>query len=265
MPTPTPSSSQNSMLPHRPAITAMVVVTLTVLAIFLGVKTWNEVAIHRTIGRPADVRDTFTIDGEGKVTGAPTLAQISFGLLTEGTDVAKMQQENTQKVNMMINAMKQLGVESKDLQTSQYSISPRYDYKDGTSKIIGYQISQNVSVKLRDLSKIGDALTKVGQLGGNQVNGPTFTIDDPSELNQQARVKALEDARKKANDLSGVLGVKVGRVVTFTETNSAPQPPMPMYRAMDMAEGSAVAQSAPAIQAGSLDVTSHVSVTFEVL
>lgn len=240
------------------------VVVLLVLCGFLVAKTRNEIATHRTIGRPADVRDTFTIEGEGKVSGKPTLAEISFGLLSEGLDVAKLQQENTQKVNAMIAAVKQLGVAEKDIQTSQYSMSPRYDYRDGSSKLVGYQVSQNVSVKLRDLSKIGDALTRIGQLGGNQVNGPSFTIDDLSLLKQEARLKALEDARKKAEVLSDVLGVKIGRVVTFNESAGGYPPPMPMYtsmKAIDASEGVA----APSIQTGSLDVTSNVSVTFEVL
>ncbi len=239
-------------------------IVLVILGVFLVAKARNEFAVHRTIGRPADVRDTFTIEGEGKVSGAPTLAEISFGLLSEGADVARIQQENTQKVNAMVAAVKQMGITEKDIQTSQYSINPKYDYKDGTSKIVGYQVSQSVSLKLRDLSKIGDVLTKVGQMGGNQVSGPTFTIDDPSSLKQEARMKALEDARKKAEALSGVLGVRVGRVVTFSESSNSPIPPMPvMYREMAMDAAAQVAN--PTIEAGSLDVRSNVSVTFEAL
>lgn len=260
MPTPVTSSS---VMQHKSLLVVSVIVLVALFA-FLAAKTRNELAVHRTIGRPADVRDTFTIEGEGKVSGTPTLAELSFGLLSEGTDVAKIQQDNTQKVNTMVAAIKQLGVADKDIQTSQYSISPRYDYKDGTTKLVGYSISQNLSVKLRDLSKIGDALTKIGQLGGNQVSGPTFTIDDPSSLKQEARLKALEDARKKAEALSGVLGVKVGRVVTFSESSNNPGPVMPMYREMAMANDAA-AQSAPSIETGSLDVRSTVSVTFETL
>jgi uncharacterized protein YggE len=241
------------------------VIVLVALFGFLAAKTRNELAVYRTIGRPTDVRDTFTIEGEGKVSGTPNLAEISFGLLSEGVDVAKIQKENTQKVNAMVAAIKALGVADKDIQTSQYSINPKYDYTNGTTKLNGYTISQNLSVKLRDLSKIGDALTKIGQLGGNQVNGPTFTIDDPSSLKQEARMKALEDARKKAEALSGVLGVKVGRVVTFSES-AYNQPPVPMmYRSEGAMATDAVAPAAPSIEAGSLDVKSNVSVTFEAL
>lgn len=247
----------------KPVMIVAIVVLLGLFA-FLVAKTRNEIAVHRTIGRPADVRDMFTIEGEGKVSGTPTLAELSFGLLSEGSDVAKIQQENTTKVNAMIAAVKELGVAKADIQTSQYTINPKYDYKDGTSKIIGYQVSQSLNLKLRDLSKIGDVLTKVGQMGGNQVNGPTFTIDDPSLLKQEARMKALEDARKKAEALSSVLGVKIGRVVTFTESSNNPGPMPVMYREM-AAMDAAVPVANPTIQAGSLDVMSNVSVTFEVL
>lgn len=259
-----PTADSSSPLMQNKSIVVVFVIVLVSLFAFLAAKTRNELAMHRTIGRPADVRDTFTIEGEGKVSGTPTLAELSFGLLSEGSDVAKIQQENTQKVNAMVASIKQLGVADKDIQTSQYSINPRYDYKDGTTKLSGYNVSQSVNVKLRDLSKIGDALTKIGQLGGNQVNGPTFTIDDPSSLKQEARLKALEDARKKAEALSGVLGVKVGRVVTFSESSNNPGPTMPMFREMAMTSDD-VSKSAPSIEAGSLDVRSIVSVTFETL
>lgn len=249
---------------HRSVLVVSVVVLVALFA-FLAAKTRNELAMHRTIGRPADVRDTFTIEGEGKVSAVPTLAQLSFGLMTEGTDVAKLQQENTQKVNTMVAAVKQLGVADKDIQTSQYSIQPRYDYRDGTTRLVGYTVSQQVNVKMRDLSKIGEAFTRIAQMGGNQVQGPTFTIDEPSALKQDARIKALEDARKKAEALSDVLGVKIGRVVTFSESGNTNGPVMPMYREMAATADAMGGAAAPAIEAGSLDVHANVSVTFEVL
>lgn len=240
---------------------ALLVVSVA-LCVFLIAKTRNELASYSTIGRPADVRDTFTIEGEGKISAQPTLAQISFGLLSEGTDVSKIQADNSTKMNQMIASVKTLGIQDKDIQTSQYSISPQYDYTNGVTRLKGYQISQIVTLKLRDLSKVGDVLNRVGQLGGNQVNGPTFTIDDPTELNQQARLKALEDARKKAEALSSVLGVRIGRVVTFSE-NVGGMSPVPMMYSKDMAQ--ATGGGAPEIQTGSLDVVSRVSVTFEAL
>lgn len=261
---PTPTVSTTSVAMPRKLLAGAVILVSVALFVFLIAKTRNEFAIHSTIGRPADVRDTFTIEGEGKISAQPTLAQISFGLLSEGTDVAKIQAENSTKMNQMIASVKTLGIDDKDIQTSQYSINPQYDYTNGTTKLKGYQISQNVSLKLRDLSKIGDVLTRVGQLGGNQVNGPTFTIDDPTALNQEARLKALEDARKKAEALSSVLGVRVGRVVTFTESVGGMNPPTPMMYRADVAN-EAFGGAAPTIQSGSLDVVSRVSVTFEAL
>lgn len=234
---------------------------LLVLIAFVGVKTWNAYASHAEIGHEPRGRDTITIDGEGKVTGKPTLAQIDIGLYSEGRDVPQVQKDNTQKVNAIVDAMKELGIADADLQTSNYSIYPKFDYNNNVQTVNGYVVSQSLHVKVRDLTNVGTALAKVGSLGANQVNGVTFTIDDPKELKQQARMKALEDAKKKAQELADALGVNVVRVVTFSESSGSPGPMPFNYRAMD---SGVAAAPAPDIQSGSLDVMSNVSVTFEI-
>ena len=234
---------------------------LVMLVLFTGAKAWNAFTEHREIGQVPRGRDTITIQGEGKVSGKPTLAQIDIGLYSEGKDVPEVQNQNSQKVNAMVAAMKELSIAEADLQTSHYSISPRYEYKDGAQNVIGYTVSQNVSVKVRDLAKVGTVLSKVGQLGANQVNGVNFTIDDPTALKQEARKEALQDARDKAEELAKALGVKITRVVTFAESSGSGIPPMPYAYKSEMAVATAIA---PDIQAGSLDVVSQVSVTYEV-
>lgn len=253
------------MLPtwkEQPFMT-MLVAALLLSATFLMAGWARNLSIERKyIGAIPGQRDTITIDGEGKVTSKPTLGQINVGLYSEGQEVPAVQDENSRKVNAMVAAMKDLGVAEADLQTSNYNISPKYDYKDGTQRVVGYTVSQNIEVKVRDLSKVGTVLSRIGQLGANQVNGVTFTIDDPSSLKQEARRKALEDARTKADELAKALGVDIARVVTFSESGVTPPSPMPFYRS----EGAVAtaAPMAPDIQAGSLDVVSHVSVTYEI-
>ena len=160
--------------------------------------------------------------------------------------------------------MRDIGIKADDIQTSNYNIQPRFDYRDGASRVNGYTITQAVSVKVRDLSRVGDVLGKAGQVGVNQVNGITFTIDEPTSLQQEARKKALEDAKKKANELAQSLGVEIVRVVSFSETPYAYSalPMTPSYRADGMGGGGGYV--APSIQSGSLDVTSNVVVTFEI-
>lgn len=254
-----------SMLPtwkEQPLMTVLVAAFFVSATVLMASHARNLGIERKYIGSIPNQRDTISIDGEGKVTAKPTLGQISAGLYTEGQDIPAVQNENSRKVNAMVAAMKDLGVSEADLQTSNYNISPKYEYKDGTQRVIGYSVSQSIEVKVRDLSKVGAVLSRIGQLGANQVNGVNFTIDDPSSLKQEARRKALEDARAKADELAKALGVDIVRVVTFSESGAVPVSPMPFYRA-----DAAVAVSAPVapdIQTGSLDVLSRVSVTYEI-
>lgn len=247
----------------------LVVSLLTALALMaillMGANAWNALTERKYIGRIPDQRDTITIEGEGKVTAKPTLAELNAGLYTEARDVLAAQQENTQKVNTMTSALRALGIAEADMQTNNYSIGPRYDYGTNKPRIIGYSVSQNLQIKVRDLAKVGTILSRLGELGANQIYAVSFTIDDPSSLKQDARRKALEDARKKADELGKALGVEIVRVVTFTEGGQMPNNPTPFYRAEAMDAATAtIAPPVPDIQAGSLDVTSHVSVTYEI-
>ena len=235
-----------------------------IATIFVAVLTWNAIETHGTIGRPADVRDTITINGEGTVTSQPDIARMQIGVITEAKQVADAQAQNTEKTNAIIKSFSSFGIEEKDIQTSNYQINPRYDYNDGRQNLRGYQVSQTVSVKIRDLSKIGDVLARAGELGANQVQGVTFDIDEPTELEREARDKAIADAKEKAEALGRSLGIRLGNVIGFYESGSGGDP-VPMYRAYaeDSAMGIGGAE-APSIQAGTYDVIKNVSLTFEI-
>lgn len=264
MPT-TPSSSSSGMTffsteRQQRAFGMLVLVLLLCASGWFLARTRNLLAEHDEIGRPTSIRDTISIDGEGKAVGKPTLARVDLGLYTEGTDVPSIQSENTRKMNTITEAMKTLGVSVDDMQTNNYVITTRYDYsQNGKQRVIGYAVSQNMNLKVRDLSKVGSVLAQAGELGANQVNGVQFTIDDPSQLEQEARRKALENARAKAKELADAMGVRLVRVVTFSEAAASPMPMVMNYRK----DADSAAQP-PEIQPGSLDVSSRISVTFEI-
>jgi len=232
------------------------------LIIFVGAKTRNAFQEYHYIGTTG--RDTIQIGGYGKVSATPDLAQASLGITTDGAKVADIQTQNTQKMNAIVAAVKAMGVEDKDIQTSNYSIYPKYDYSNGKQNIVGYTVSQNVTVKIRKLETVGDVLGKAGELGANQVNGLNFTIDDPTTLQAQARDKALADARTKADEVANKLGLHIVKVVTFSESSNSPTPPMPYAYDMKVEAANAGGASAPSVQSGSLDVESNVAVTYEV-
>lgn len=234
---------------------------LLTLIFFVSVKTNQAYEQTKRIGRADVPQPTIAISGEGKVTAVPDVARISVGLLTEGRDIAALQRQNTDKMNKLIDAMKALGVADKDIQTTNYSIYPKYDYTDGRSVLSGYTVNQNATVKVRDLSKVGAIFAKVGEIGANQVSGPDFTIDNPTALQDQARLEAIADAQQKAETLARSLGVRLGRVVGFSESGNGG--PVPMY---DFARGIGGAEAAaPKIEAGELDISSDVSLLFEIL
>lgn len=249
------------MIPPK-YLSVIAAILLAVLTAFVSVKTWNAYSEHDTIGRPPDVRDTITINGEGKMTSRPDIARVSLGMISEGRDVPTTQKSNTDQVNAITKAIEALGVKEQDIQTSNYQIFPQYDYTDGKQVLRGYQVSQTLDVKIRDLNSIGTILAKAGELGSNQVYGVTFDIDDPVELQREARIKAIEDANEKAKELAKQLGVNVVRVVGFYEDLGG-VPPVPYFRGY-AAEGMGGGEGVPDVKPGSFDVTSNVSITYEI-
>ncbi|OGF20752.1 hypothetical protein A2257_03195 [Candidatus Falkowbacteria bacterium RIFOXYA2_FULL_38_12] len=242
-----------------------VIVTLAMLGVLgvLGTIIAKDLKGYQYIGRPTAERDVINISGEGKVTGIPDIATIQVGLITEKGDVKTAQKENTDKLNRLITTLKNLGVEDKDIQTSYYNIYPQYDWTDGKQQLRGYQVSQGVAIKIRNLSKIGDMLAAAGEGGANQVSGLTFNIDDPEKLKQEARLKALANAKEKAEALAEAAGVKLGKVVSFSEYSDSPAD----YRTMMDSYGAGGGEmkvASPVIESGSIDIVVTATVGYEI-
>lgn len=228
---------------------------------FVSVKAWNGVREHKFIGVPIE-RNTITVSGEGKVVVIPDLANITLGMQVERKTVAEAQAENTRVMNAIIEKVKSFEVDKKDVQTSSYNISPVYDYVDGRSVLRGYQVSQNIAVKVRNLERVGDIIGAAGSLGANQVGGIEFTTDDVEKVKQEARIKAMENAKDKAEALADVTGVDLRRVISFNESFGGGY--APVFRAYDMKAESAAGNPAPVIEAGSNEIIVNVSVTYEI-
>jgi len=212
------------------------------------------------IGKAPQERDVITIAGQGEVIGTPDIAVVNVGMVSEDTTVIKAQADNTGKMNALIAELKNMGIDASDLQTTDYTIYPKYEYSEGRSDIVGYQVSQSVRVKIRDLSKISAVLGAAGTAGANQVSGVQFSIDDPDSLKEQARLEALADAKTKAQNIAAALGVSLGKVVGFGEDTYTPV----ASKYYGFAEGLGGGSDVPQVEAGSLNITSNVSVTFEI-
>ncbi len=254
-----------SLFPSWTESSAVEIVTLLLFLsslFYLVIITQNAIREGKFIGKSADVRNTITIEGEGKVRGIPDIATVNLGFTIEKKEVRDAQKENSVTMNKIIAALKQLGIATDDMQTTEYSIYPQYDYLKDGQKLRGYVVKQNVTVKIRDLSKVSDVLDQAGTLGLNQVGGIQFTMDEPEVLRQSARVKALVNAKKKADELARIAGVRLGRVVSFSE-NASGGYPIPIYAKSLMLEGVG-GGAAPDIQAGSQDAVVNATVTYEI-
>jgi hypothetical protein len=231
--------------------------------VYLGVLTWNAVKTHDYIGVSEEQRHTISFQGSGEVVATPDIAKVALGHSITRDSVAEAQEVNSGKINSVISGLKNdFGIEDKDIKTTNYSIRPQYDYVDGERQLRGYEVSQNIEVKIRDLDKIKDVLGFAGEAELNQVGNLSFDIEDKEELKKEAREKAIQEARERADNLAGVLDVNLGKIVNFSEGYQNDQP-QPVYREMLKAEDAS--GGAPSIESGSQEIKVNVSLTYEIL
>lgn len=236
---------------------------LVTLVVYVGVKVDNTLKSSEQVGEPTPFEHTIYIEGEGRVTGTPDIATLSMSVDTEGETVAAAQEENTQTMNKIIELLKGMSIVEDDIQTSSYNVyeNTEWDAETETYESKGWIVSQQITVKIRDTERIGEVLAMAGQNGITNIYGPTFTIDDPSNLKAEARTEAIEDAQKKVTELSRSLKIQLERVVGYSEWAEQPGGPYPYASyAMEMGGG-----GMPTIEAGSSEVIMHVSITYKLV
>lgn len=241
-----------------------------VVVLYVGMKFLNETKRFNEY-TSSDQISTVDVSGTGEAFAVPTIASETFTVEQKAATVHDAQTTVTKKVNDIVTFLKASGVATKDIQTTNYSAYPEYDYSspcsgklcttNTTPKLIGYDVSQTITVKIRDTAAVGKIVDGLGTRGVTGLSGPEFTIDNPDAVNAQARAKAINDAREKAQVLASQLGVTLVRVVRFSE-NGGGGYPMPMY-AKDMAVGSA-APATSQLPVGQNKYTSNVTVTYEI-
>ncbi len=218
--------------------------------------------------------ETVTVSAEGKATVIPDIAVISFAVISEGKDPSVIQKENTDKMNAAIEFVKGQDIDKKDIKTAGYNLSPKYDYQrggiesypyppSGVPVIAGYTLTQTVEVKVRDLDKVAPILAGLPGKGINQIYGPNFTVEDPDTYLNDARREAFEKAMAKVEAMAKANGVRIVRVVTFSENQGG----YPIF--YDRVEsfgkgGAAPAPMPPTIEPGSQEVNVQVSVTYAI-
>jgi uncharacterized protein len=212
-------------------------------------------------------RPRITVTGEGQAAAAPDTAVLSLVVLKEKPTAREALTANNEAMAKVLDAMKKAGIAERDLQTSGFSIDPRYVYPENKDnpqppqapKIVGYAVSNSLTVRVRDLKKVGEILDQSVTLGVNQGGNLTFTNDKPDTIVEEARKRAVANALAKAKTLTEAAGVGLGKVIEISEQSYSPRP-MPMGEAKMMA--AAPADSVP-VATGENTYNVNVNVTFE--
>ncbi|WP_323844693.1 SIMPL domain-containing protein [Microbulbifer magnicolonia] len=208
----------------------------------------------------ADRGTLVSISASGEASKVPDIANISAGVVTEAEDSEQAMRANATQMDKLLKAIKQAGIDDKDVQTSGISLSPRYHYQqDRKPQITGYVAHNTVSIKVRKLEKLGETLDQLAATGANQIHGPSLEIGEPEPVMAEARQQALDKARARAETYAKALGMKVRRIVSVSESGSGGVP-RPMMRAeMAAAKDSAGTPVAP----GETTLTVNLDLVFE--
>lgn len=205
-----------------------------------------------------------TVTGEGQSDVAPDMAIVDLGVVKDGKTAREALDANNKAMAEVMKALKDAGIAERDLQTSGFTISPQYHFpqnENGENKppvLVGFQVANMLSLRIRDLAKLGAILDQTVTLGVNQTGGIRFTNDKPESAISEARKRAVEDAIAKAKELTQAAGIGLGRVLEMSETSYRPQP-VPMMRSA-MAKDFA-AEAVP-VAAGETSYSVNVTVTF---
>ncbi|MCX6792368.1 MAG: SIMPL domain-containing protein, partial [Candidatus Gottesmanbacteria bacterium] len=161
--------------------------------------------------------DTFSVTGEGKVSVPPDIAIISAGVQAQGNTVKIAQDQLNKNINAVSAAVKAAGVDAKDVQTAGYNINPMYDYNAATPRITGYEASSSLTIKVRAIDTANTVIDAATAAGANQIGGITFDVDDKTTAQNQAREKAVTDAKSKAENAARIAGFSLGKIINYSE------------------------------------------------
>jgi uncharacterized protein len=197
-----------------------------------------------------------TVTGQGTVAVAPDTAMIRIGVTTQAKTAREASEANAKQMTKVIGTIEQSGIAKKDIQTSRLSLQPQYDSKGGATRLLGFQVTNRVTVRVHKIGDLPSLLDKAIAAGANEMSGISFLVSGESKALDEARADAIVDARRKADLYAKAAGTKVGKVVAIIEQGSTP-PPRPFEAALR--SGAAATPVAP----GEQMLRATVTVTYE--
>lgn len=214
----------------------------------------------------ARMQRTISISGHGETRSVPDTAFVTSGVMSQAATAAEALAANTTAMNALFAALKQAGIAERDVQTSNFSIQPRLDFGNNNTgqppKLVGYDVSNTVTVRVRKIADLGPLLDRLVQSGSNQVNGISFQVSEPEAALDAARKLAAEDATRKAKVYAGAMGVSLGPVLSISEGGGY-QPPVPMFRSAMMKSDEAAGAPVP-VAAGEQTMAVDVNIVWEI-
>lgn len=223
-------------------------------------------AVAAAVALPAFAADappvpTLSISAEGRSLRAPDMVELSGGVVTEAKTAAEAMAQNATRMSAVVAAVRKAGVAERDIQTNGLSLQPQYRYENNQPPVLtGYQATNTLALRLRKLDQVGRLLDTLVSVGANQINGPTFRVDNSDAALDEARVAAVATAKTRAELYAKAAGVRIKRILTISETGGyEPQPPRPM-----MMRAAAKEQSDTPVAPGEVALTVTVNVTWEI-
>ena len=249
-------------------------IALIVSAILLFLtQSIGEVQSWKFVGQGIEFRNTISVSGKGEVMVIPDTARFSFAVIEEAAEVTKAQEANTTKMNAILDALKDMDIPEKNIKTTSYSISPRYEYREtknqdgfpvpGERVFAGYEVAHWIQVKMKNDESVGDALAQIGALGAMNISSIDFVVEDEDTVLRDARKKAITDAEEKARTLARDLDVRLVKIVSFSEGGGVPIFAKDFSLSTE-AFGRGGAVEAQQIPSGENTITSYVTITYAI-
>lgn len=236
----------------------------SVLILAIAILTLGAVAIVALVNKDKTT-EYFTVSAEETVYAPADIASLEVGVRSGiKSTPQEAANESNNKTNDIIEELANLGVEEKDIKTSNYRLSPEYNWTESRGQqLVGYEVTQSLTIKIRDLEKISSVISQTTEKGANQVGNISFTIDDDESLKSEARAAAITKAQNKAKEIAAQSGLKLGRLLNVEEGYSS-QIITPSYNKMMDSVAGLESVSAPNIQTGENEVSVSVILTYKV-
>jgi uncharacterized protein YggE len=251
----------------------MLMLLAFIAILYIGMKFLNEVKTYSTIGT-MPMQTTIDVAGSGEASAVPDIATINFSVEAQGKTVEIAQNLMNTKVNQALAFLKNSNIDSKDIQTTNYNAYPEYSNQcigmypcvmkpNDAPQIVGYKVNENVTVKIRAVDTAGKIVDGLGASGITGISGPDFSVDKPEKMVAEAKQKAIDDAKEKAEVLAKQLGLHLGKIVRFSgDQGGTPMPMMYAQKSMDSMGGSV--SSSASLQTGQNKYNANVVITYEV-